>query len=684
MPAASIAYNSLTISTGEVTFAGSAIITLLLGGNPDVDFLITGGGGILHLSTNINITVIAGSSANISGEFFIENGSDYNTAGLNTITSVFGTVNNAGTITTAVAGNLLFNDFTAYVHNQDGGVIPTASWTPSSNCIITGLINTNIVSGDGQAFGNLSYNCPGMTGVITMASGVTIAGNFDVSSTGSSQLQMTAGSITVGGEFTLNGAFIVSGATDRTLTVTDNIIIAGGGNLNLCSGGTGNVGTLNAESNFTNFGVITETGTGTGVINFNGTAPQILNQSGLLLNNVNVNIDNSTGVTFSNSITIHGTLTLTNGILTIPVNNTLTIENGNVIGGSGFGAARHIATQVSTGTGAKGFLRINNMAASTPYLAPVGNGTLYLPVTLTPANINGFDICVFNGMTNDGEPNGTPFTAGQKLNIVDAVWTVNLVSGAAGAGVNMTLGWPASLEGATFSTFTSPKIGIAHWDNPNWGNSTGSGDNTANTATRPGVTLFSPFGVGKTPYILPVKFSYLNVAKGNGFNTLNWKAACNSAEVTFTIERSTDGRNYNAINSITATQARCAQPFNYVDNNSLSGTVFYRIKSVEISGLVTYSTIVKVSGQQTDMQITSVLPNPVINQAELSISTSKKDQVELLIVSMDGKVLQRSSVLIGAGSSIISLDVATLQKGIYMIKGTFSNGQTNTLKFIKN
>lgn len=83
------------------------------------------------------------------------------------------------------------------------------------------------------------------------------------------------------------------------------------------------------------------------------------------------------------------------------------------------------------------------------------------------------------------------------------------------------------------------------------------------------------------------------------------------------------------------------------------------------------------------MQITAVLPNPVINQAQLSINTTKKDHVELLVISMDGKVLQSSRVQLVSGTSIINLDIAALQKGIYMIKGTFSNGQTNTLKFTK-
>lgn len=685
MPAANISYNSLTIDLGSVvTFAGGSAITLTLGGNPDVDFVITGGGSSFTLGTNVNITLAASASANISGSFTINAGRTYNTDASLVVTSVFGTVDNLGTITCNSSAKLLFQGGCAYIHDQNGGTIPTATWDVNSYCILSGLTTTH-PSGGNQAFGNLTYNNAGQTTNLTMANGVSVTNAFTVLNTGTARLLMTAGSFTVGGDLDIEANFTISNTVDRTLTVTGNAFISGGGNLDLCSGGSGNVGTLNVGGNFTSFGAIkaSATGTGKGVINFNGGTAQNFNQSGALVNTVDFIINNTAGVTFSNSTTINGTLTLTNGILTIPTGTTLTISTGNAIGGSGFGATKHIATLVNTGTGAKGFLRIDNMAASAAYVVPVGNGTSYLPVTLTPANVNGYDICVFNGITTNGEPNGTAFTAPQKANVVDAVWTVNLINGTAGAGVTMVLGWPAALEGATFSTYTTAQIGIAHWDNPNWGNCIGSGDNIANTATRAGITVFSPFAVGKTPYVLPVKFSYVNAARGNGHNSIYWKAACSSSETTFDIERSTDGRNFSSINSITASQLRCAQPFDYVDNSILPGTVFYRIKSVEITGQITYSTIVKLTDGQTGIRLTSILPNPVINEAQLNIISPKKDMVQLVVVSMDGKLIQRRNVQLQAGSSIVNLDVTSLQPGVYMIKGTFENGEGNTLKFVK-
>jgi hypothetical protein len=183
--------------------------------------------------------------------------------------------------------------------------------------------------------------------------------------------------------------------------------------------------------------------------------------------------------------------------------------------------------------------------------------------------------------------------------------------------------------------------------------------------------------------VLAIKIYYLNVEKGLNFNTLNWQASCNSAEAIFDVERSADGRVFTVVNTIVASRERCLQPFAFTDNLATAGTLYYRIKITDIDGRVTYSGVVKVSGQFSDMVLAAVLPNPVSSQAQLNITAAKRDRVELAIVTLDGKLVQRSTVQLQAGSSIINLDVASLQAGVYIIKGVFSHGETSTVKFVK-
>jgi hypothetical protein len=192
-------------------------------------------------------------------------------------------------------------------------------------------------------------------------------------------------------------------------------------------------------------------------------------------------------------------------------------------------------------------------------------------------------------------------------------------------------------------------------------------------------TTLSPAGA-----TLPVKISYFNAAKGNDYNTLNWRAECTSAEATFVVERSSNGTDFTAINTFTASQQRCLQPFDFTDNGTANkGTLYYRLKVIDENGRVNYSAIVKVGANQSDVQLVSVAPNPVVNVANISLSSVKKDVVDLQVISMEGKLVYRTMVTVQPGTSIVNLDVTSLQKGMYIIKGTFGNGEMSTVKFAK-
>ena len=242
-----------------------------------------------------------------------------------------------------------------YQHAQNGGTIPTASWDPTSNCNITGIVNSTVLSGLGQTFGNFTWNCPGQTSNLYMASNITIAGDFTVSGTGvadpnnhalrmsntatsytitvagnfiisnnsSFKMNNSTGSCTmiVGGNFTLSsGNFtIVTGAANSILSVAGDVTISGG-TLNMQEDNGANVGTLNLAQNFiiSGGGTITETGTGTGTgaINFNGSTTKTYSKTGgTISQRINFTVNNSSILDVGTSLIdgSTGTFTLSSG-----------------------------------------------------------------------------------------------------------------------------------------------------------------------------------------------------------------------------------------------------------------------------------------------------------------------------------------------------------------------------------
>lgn len=183
------------------------------------------------------------------------------------------------------------------------------------------------------------------------------------------------------------------------------------------------------------------------------------------------------------------TLTLANGNLTIPAADSLIITSGYAIAGAPFGISKHIVTSVDSGN-SQGFLGVNNI--STAYLLPVGTGTYYLPVTVTPASVSSFIVNAYKGITANGQPGGTAFSLEQKGKLVDAAWSISRTS-SNNDSCALTLEWPQSLEGSRFSS--ASYIGIIRYDSA-WSNAYGTGNNTTNTATA-SFTTFSTFSVGR-------------------------------------------------------------------------------------------------------------------------------------------------------------------------------------------
>ena len=319
--------NSLTISgTVAVSFTSSGagrIITIAnTGSSIGIGSTLTlqgsTGSGTRSMDIAFSGTNRTMSIAGILDLTAVGDGSVYTAT--NSLTTVSGTIKNDGGTITSTASNLTFSAGGTYQHNINAGTIPTATWNATSTCLITGLTGTD-PTGDGQAFGNLTYDCSGMTSDRGMASsGLSIAGNFNVTNTGASKLLLNQTPLTIGGNCTINDNFrIATGNTSRVLNVS-GIFTISGGTLTMSDGSA--TGTLNLSGNFImSGGTITETSTGSGAIVFSKTGTQIYTKSaGTISNTINFTVSNSSILDMGTSV-IDGSigtfaLSTTSGIIT--------------------------------------------------------------------------------------------------------------------------------------------------------------------------------------------------------------------------------------------------------------------------------------------------------------------------------------------------------------------------------
>lgn len=350
----------------------------------------------------------------------------------------------------------------------------------------------------------------------------------------------------------------------------------------------------------------------------------------------NLTINNTNGVTFNRDATINGTLTLTNGVLTLNPGYVMHIASGNQIAGTGFGLLKHIITEKDAISGAIAYIRTGSFTGSRTF--PLGEGNYYMPATLSSTGSNDFNVAVFSGAASNGEPNGSAFN--NLSPIVNANWIINRNAGS--TATDITFSWSESLEGGAFSAAADNEIGISRYDGSNWDAITGiNGDNSANTVTRTGVNTFSPFIVAVINTPLPLKFGPVTASRiGIQQVKVDWKVYEESDVLSYEVQRSENGASFKSINSVFTSGVTLAEKqYSSIDLNAGNGTLFYRIRAVESNGKFVYSPIIKVSA--SDKKGWSVYPNPVQKGKNIFLEMSlPTGDYTLELVDMKGSKIQ--------------------------------------------
>ncbi len=421
----------------NITLQSAGTVTLTIGNGTGTDLDIPSGSTLTIGGSNaITVTLNSSATAAIAGTLNVNSGRTYNTNGTTVVTTVTGTLNNAGTVTNTTASKLLFNGTGTYIHSQNGSGIVTATWASTSNCNITGVTTTvPTVATFGQTFGNLTWNCASQTADLSLVGELlNVAGNLTITATNSGSVRLSNSgvneTINIGGSLSQsNGEFYIGG-TGGSNTWIVNV----GANFSLTGGtfntaGGGGATTINVEGNFTvSGGTLTETSTATNTVNFSGTGTQTYTSGSTITGNINFNVNSGATLQMAaagTTVTGAGTFTVASGGtlgVTSTVGITTTGATGN-IQSTGTRTYTAGANYIYNGSGAQvtgngltqntpANLTLNNAAGLTLSAATTISGNLLISAgTLASNNLN---LTVGGNWTNNG--GFTPGTATVNLN----------------------------------------------------------------------------------------------------------------------------------------------------------------------------------------------------------------------------------------------------------------------------
>jgi hypothetical protein len=371
-------------------------------------------------------------------------------------------------------------------------------------------------------------------------------------------------------------------------------------------------------------------------------------------------------VNLNRAVTITDTLTLNRGIVVSTNANLLTLGVAcDVFNASSLSfVSGPVAHTWSSGTATKTF--------------PVGKGNIYRPLVLsltTPTTP------VIRAEVFNSNPNGT-LTGG--IVSQNFYYQTSLISGTATTGGTAQINFNTATDGvsntATLGVGQATTVSGAY---TNLGNSVNSATSVTSASYNPASGNFLAL-VSTSGNTLPVKWSSFNATKNADASLLRWSTASETNNSHFEIQRSVDGKNFEAIGKVKGSgNSNRSVNYSFTDKEAATTkTTYYRLKQVDFDGKSEYSKTVSVVNTIAKAGIGATLPNPFNNDLNVTVNASSATVANIVIMDMIGKIHHTSTEQLQSGVNTISINTTDMPDGIYFVRVSY-NGETYTQKVVK-
>lgn len=504
-----------------------------------------------------------------------------------------------------------------------------------------------------------------------------------------SNIQLSSiGTAVWGGHLTINNGGILDAGTNQVVSSSgassgsnNEFILNPGGSLitantdGVQNGTIGTVSTSLATRVFSSAANYTYNGSSLQNSGIFTTSPNANQVNNLAINNSAGNT--TTGVTLQQPITVAGTLTLQSGHLTT-TNNLLTMEVGSTVAGANY------ASRISGGSDnsfVNGPMRKNG---NTAFLFPIGKvnaGHRYTGISAPALPGDAFTAEFIRGSAS-----GLGSVSAPGLYRVSACEYWDLSRTAGTSSVNVTLSWSGSSNCNAAAYVTDLTSIVVAQFGTSWSSFNNNGGNTGivsnGSVTWNNVSAFGFFALGSSSAganPLPVKFSSVKAYTAGVDNKIEWINETEEDVERYELERSGDGINFSTIHNVTPranTGGRAS--YNEVDRVVNQQTFFYRIKAIEKSGLLKYSSIVKVNREQSENF--TVYPNPVKNNmVVVELSSNAKENYTIRLINQAGQQVYLTNWQHNGGNASRTIELpASIAPGFYTINIIGAGKQLNS------
>ena len=174
----------------------------------------------------------------------------------------------------------------------------------------------------------------------------------------------------------------------------------------------------------------------------------------------------------------------------------------------------------------------------------------------------------------------------------------------------------------------------------------------------------------------------VEVMNSNDAVRVEWIVEDQSEVMIYTIEHSVDGLNFDPVGLVVDEMMNQdgMNYYEYIHEEPKQGRNYYRVKVTDNAGESGYSQIAEaiIYGESKLMLI---YPNPVQDQMVLELFETYDGMVEIRLISVEGKILNRLEV--SADTKRIPMSMSNYPAGTYMIQVRYDQLDVKTFKVIK-
>jgi hypothetical protein len=168
----------------------------------------------------------------------------------------------------------------------------------------------------------------------------------------------------------------------------------------------------------------------------------------------------------------------------------------------------------------------------------------------------------------------------------------------------------------------------------------------------------------------PVTLVNFTAVKNGSSVDLDWQTATEINNDYFVVEKSRNGIDFTAFGIVDgAGNSQSTLNYQTTDYAPYSGISYYRLKQVDYDGKFSYSKIVAVVNEETEI---TIYPNPSLGSFKINV-INEKQPYSVEITDAEGRLVYKS--LEGSDNSLIEIN--GLSKGVYVVQVVGTNTVVN-------